>query len=68
MAALRPLISRVLITGTAVFVANALTVYAWNAAFNGGGFWEWDKAWFFALTLGIALPLANWLSRRPAAA
>lgn len=68
MTALRPLFARMLVTGAAVFVANALTVYAWNAAFKGGGAWEWDTAWFFALTLGLALPLADWLSRRPHAA
>lgn len=42
-----------------VFVVNGAVVYLWNLVFHGTGVFEWDTAFFFALTLAIVLPLAG---------
>lgn len=38
-----------------VFVLNAAVVWGWNAAFEGGGAFEWDTAFFFGFTIAAAL-------------
>ncbi len=42
-----------------VFVVNAAAVWTWNLLRHGQGVFEWDTALFFAVTLGVALPLSR---------
>ncbi len=43
-----------------VFVVNAIVVYLWNLLRHGQGAFDWEITFFFAITLGIALP---WVER-----
>lgn len=47
-----------------VFVINAAVVWLWNLARHGQGAFDWETTLFFAVTLGVALPLAELLERR----
>jgi len=39
----------------ATFIVNAIVVYLWNLTRYGEGAFEWERTFFFAITLGITL-------------
>ena len=40
-------------------IVNAIVVYLWNLIRHGKGMFNWETSFFFAIPLGIVLPLLD---------
>ena len=51
------------ITSIIAFITNTIIIYLWNLIRYGEGTFEWEKTFFFSITLGIILGIILPLSR-----